>query len=152
MAYWLLKSEPESFSIDDLKRKPARTDAWDGVRNYQARNFLRDMQRGDLGFFYHSSCAVPGIVGTVQVVKTAYPDKTAFDPQSPYYDPESTPERPRWSCVDVQWVSTFENIMTLKSLKQIPALQTMALLQKGNRLSVMPVTMEAWAVISQLEN
>ena len=150
MAYWLLKSEPQSFSIDNLQEKPKGTDAWDGVRNYQARNFLRAMQLSDLAFFYHSSCPVPGIVGTVKVVKTAYPDKTAFDPGNPHYDPNSTPEKPRWSCVDVKWVSTLRKIITLQTLKQIPELRNMCLLKRGNRLSVTPVTPQEWSIINQL--
>ncbi|CCD29996.1 Putative uncharacterized protein [Candidatus Glomeribacter gigasporarum BEG34] len=150
MAYWLLKSEPESFSIDDLRQKPNGIDAWDGIRSYQARNFLKTMQLGDLAFFYRSSCPVPGIVGTVKVVKTAYPDKTAWNPNEAHYDPKSTPERPIWYCVDVQWLSTFKDVIALRTLRQIPELKTMQLLQKGNRLSVTPVTAQEWKRIEAL--
>lgn len=142
--YWLMKSEPGCFSITDLAKRPQQTEPWDGVRNYQARNFLRIMQKGDCAFFYHSSCAVPGIVGVVQIVKSAYPDNTAFQPEDHHYDPKSHREKPRWYSVDVQLVKTFNSIISLAELKQQPTLKQMHLLQKGNRLSVMPVTTEEW--------
>lgn len=146
--HWLFKSEPEAFSIEDLAKKPKQTAHWDGVRNYQARNLLRDeIQLGDLVFFYHSNCTPPGIVGIAEVVKQAYPDFTAFDPESPYYDPKSTPERPRWFMVDVRFVRKFPRIITLSDLKSHPLLQNMRVVQKGNRLSINPVTAEEWRII-----
>lgn len=147
MNYWLLKSEPETFSIDHLAKRHQQIEPWDGVRNYQARNFLRNMQQGDLAFFYHSSCAVPGIVGIVEIVKTAYPDKTQFNPESKYYDPRSKTTNPSWSCVDVQLKSKFKTIITLTELKQQPQLEKLQLLRKGNRLSVMPITQSEWNTI-----
>lgn len=152
MSYWLLKSEPGVFSIDDLKRAPGRSDHWDGVRNYQARNYMRDaMRKGDLAFFYHSSCAVPGIVGIVEIAREAYPDSTAFDRRSAYYDPKSTPDNPRWFMVDVRYRRTLKRVITLQELKQHRALSAMPLLRKGSRLSIMPVTAEQWDYISNLE-
>ncbi|HVE44511.1 MAG TPA: EVE domain-containing protein [Gammaproteobacteria bacterium] len=148
MQYWLFKSEPQTFSINDLRNRPRQTEHWDGVRNYQARNFIRDkMTVGDLGFFYHSSCDMPGIVGVIEVVSQPYPDHTAFDPDSKYYDPLSTPEKPRWWMVDVKWVEMFPQIITLHQIKQQPALQMMPLVRKGSRLSIMPVTASEWQVI-----
>lgn len=152
MHYWLMKSEPDAFSIDDLKKRPKQTEPWDGVRNYQARNFMKQMQAGDLAFFYHSNCAVPGIIGIMQIAKIAYPDSTQFDANSKYYDPKSTIENPRWYRVDVKLVEKFPTIISLESLKQIPHLHGMQLLKKGNRLSVMPVTNEEWAIIEALRN
>ncbi len=151
MNYWLLKSEPEAFSIADLARRPRRTEHWDGVRNYQARNYLREMRRGDHAFFYHSNCAVPGIAGIVSIVREGYPDFTAFDPDDPHYDPKSTPDRPRWFMVDVRHERTFERIISLQELKSFPALAGMRLLARGNRLSVMPVTAAEWSAILSLE-
>lgn len=152
MSYWLLKSEPGVFSIDDLKRAPGRSDHWDGVRNYQARNYMRDaMRKGDLAFFYHSSCAVPGIVGIVEIAREAYPDSTAFDRRSAYYDPKSTPDNPRWFMVDVRYRRTLKRVITLQELKQHRALSAMPLLRKGSRLSIMPVTAVQWDYISNLE-
>lgn len=148
MNYWLFKSEPDAFSIDDLAACPRQTDHWDGIRNYQARNLMRDdMRKGDLGFFYHSSCAVPGIVGTVRIVREAYPDHTALDPTSPYYDPKSTEDTPRWLMVDVALKRKFKQPITLKTLKQTPSLAGMNLLKRGNRLSVQPVAREEWDLI-----
>lgn len=148
MNYWLLKSEPDTFSFDNLLHSPRRTTRWDGVRNYQARNFLRDKFRpGDLAFFYHSSCKTPAIMGTTKIVKAAYPDPTAFDPSSPYYDGKSTAAQPRWFTVDVQAVQTFAKPLTLETLKQHDALRDMLLLRRGNRLSVLPVTAEQWQYI-----
>jgi predicted RNA-binding protein with PUA-like domain len=152
MNYWLLKSEPGEFSIAALARRPGRTEHWAGVRNYQARNYLRDgMRRGDRAFFYHSSCAVPGIAGIVAIVREGYPDFTAFDPRSPYFDPASTPENPRWFMVDVRHQRSFKRIIGLQELKECPALADMPLLTSGSRLSVMPVTPAQWAAILALE-
>jgi predicted RNA-binding protein with PUA-like domain len=148
--YWLMKSEPACFSIDDLAKKPQQTEPWDGVRNYQARNFLQAMQCEDLAFFYHSSCLEPGIAGIVKIVSLAYPDKTAFDPLDHHYDPKSTLHKPRWVCVDVRLVKRFQSIITLEKLRKQSALTTMRLLQKGNRLSVFPVTPLEWQAIMTL--
>ncbi len=148
MNYWLLKSEPDAFSIDDLRKMPGKKDHWDGIRNYQARNMMRDdMKKGDMAFFYHSSCAVPGIVGTVEIVKEAYDDHTALDPESGYYDPKATPENPRWCMVDVKFKKKFKEIIPLTDLKQNKKISTMTLLKKGNRLSIMPVTKAEWNAI-----
>ena len=152
MAYWLMKSEPSVFGIDDLKAKPQRTSFWDGVRNYQARNFMRDgMKKGDKVFFYHSSCAEPGIVGIATVAREAYPDATAFDPKSPYYDPKSDPKKPIWIGVDVKFVRQFKRVISLEELKQEPRLDGFTLLRRGNRLSVMPVSESHWDVVLGLE-
>lgn len=149
-ACWLMKSEPESFSIDDLRRK--RCEPWDGVRNYQARNFMRDgMRPGDRVFFYHSNCAVPGIVGIAAVATDAYPDPSQFDPQSKYFDAGSTRGKPRWMLVDVKFVRKLKRTISLDELKQHAALVDMALLRKGNRLSVMPVEPAHWQYILGLE-
>jgi predicted RNA-binding protein with PUA-like domain len=154
MNHWLLKSEPESFSIDALKLKPKQTTAWDGVRNYQARNMLRDsMKKGDQAFFYHSGCDVPGIVGIVAVVKDGYPDETAFDPKHHHYDAESKADAPRWFVVDVKFVRKFKRIITLDELRQhaSKALKDFVLLRRGNRLSVMPVSEKDWQFVLTLE-
>lgn len=152
MNYWLMKSEPSVFSIDDLKQRPGRTEPWDGVRNYQARNMLRDQMRvGDQAFFYHSSCDVPGIVGVMEVVKSGYPDASAFDRNNPHYDPNSDIRTPTWYSVDVRYVKTFKRTLSLTELKQHPALADMALLRRGNRLSVMPVSAAQWRFIRALE-
>ncbi len=149
MNYWLMKSEPNEFSIDDLAAKDR--EPWDGVRNYQARNLLRDqMQPGDLGFFYHSNCAVPGIVGILRIVQAGYPDPTAFMPGHAHYDPKSDPDKPRWFMVDVAFVEKFPQVIPLAELKQAAALSDLPLVKKGNRLSVMPVTAQQWALILQL--
>ncbi len=145
MAFWLMKSEPDSFSIDDLKRK--KRENWDGVRNYLARNHLRAMKKGDLAFFYHSSCAVPGIVGIAKISKTAFPDPTQFDPASDYHDPKSDPADPRWSVVEVTYARHMKRVITLTELKDLPALQDMPLVQRGARLYVMPVTDVQWEII-----
>lgn len=152
--HWLLKSEPSTFGIDDLASSPRRTAAWDGVRNYQARNMLRDsMKKGDLAFFYHSSCDVPGIAGIVQVVKEGYPDPTAFDPKHHHYDAESRPGDPRWYCVDVKLVRKLKRVIALDALRKFArgSLSEFALLRRGNRLSVMPVTETEWNFILALE-
>ena len=151
MAYWLFKSEPDTFSIDALYQAPKRTTHWDGVRNYQARNYMRDgMRRGDQGFFYHSNCEVPGIIGIVEVVCEAYPDHTAFDPDDPHYDPKSDPDDPRWLMVDVKFVRKLKRNISLAELKANPALSDMPLVRKGNRLSVMPVTEAEWHAILEM--
>lgn len=151
MNYWLMKSEPSTFSIYDLKNKPNQTEHWDGVRNYQARNMMRDqMKCGDLAFFYHSNCTPPGIVGIVEIVKEGYPDFTAFDPQSDYYDPKSHPDNPRWFMVDVKLKTIFPEIITLEKLKTYPPLEEMVVLRKGNRLSITPVSKEEWDFILSL--
>lgn len=148
--HWLMKSEPTCFSIDDLEKRTQQTEPWDGVRNYQARNFLQAMQLDDLAFFYHSSCPTPGIAGIVKIVKSAYPDETALDVSDHHYDPKSTPDNPRWVCVDVQLVKKFKQIVSLAQLKRQSTLSAMRLLQKGNRLSVMPITAEEWQAILKL--
>lgn len=145
MATWLLKSEPSVFSIDDLQARG--TALWDGVRNYQARNFLRAMQAGDEALFYHSSCAEPGIVGRMTVVRTAFPDPTQFNPDSPYFDPKSPADNPRWDSIDVGFTEKFARVITLAELKAMPALAGLALVQKGSRLSVMPVSAAEWTAI-----
>jgi predicted RNA-binding protein with PUA-like domain len=154
MNHWLLKSEPDSFSIDDLAAKPKQTTAWDGVRNYQARNMLRDsMKKGDTAFFYYSSCEVPGIAGIVRVIKEGYPDKTAFDSKDDHYDAESDPKRPRWFVVDVKLVRKMKRLITLDELRRHASdeLSEMRLLQRGNRLSVTPVSQLEWDFILTLE-
>ncbi|MHA6198313.1 EVE domain-containing protein [Pseudomonas wadenswilerensis] len=145
MAYWLMKSEPDELSIEDLARLGEAR--WDGVRNYQARNFMRSMAVGDEFFFYHSSCPEPGIAGIARISNAAYPDPTALDPQSHYHDPKANAEKNPWSAVDVAHVETFSKVLGLGYLKQQTALAELPLVQKGSRLSVMPVTPEQWAAI-----
>jgi predicted RNA-binding protein with PUA-like domain len=137
--FWLLKTEPESFSIHDLAKAPRRTTCWDGVRNYQARNFLREMSVGERVLFYHSSTNPPAIVGTARVVREAYPDHTAWDESDHHYDPASTPENPRWFMVDIQLDKIFDEPLPLERLRGVATLQDMELLRKGSRLSVQPV-------------
>jgi predicted RNA-binding protein with PUA-like domain len=151
MAQWLMKSEPDVFSIDDLARRPRRTSHWDGVRNYQARNYLRAMKKGDEVFFYHSSCDEPGIAGIAKVVKEAYPDHTAFDPDDPHYDPASRRDEPRWYMVDVQFVRKLPRTITLERLKANPKLADFPPVRRGNRLSVLPVTAAQWRAILAME-
>lgn len=152
MRYWLMKSEPSEFSIDDLAQRPDQTEPWDGVRNYQARNMMRDdMKVGDSIFFYHSNCDVPGIVGIAQVKREAYPDPTAFDPQNKHYDPKSQPEKPTWLMVDVGFVRKLTRTITLAELKDKAELESLALVRRGNRLSVMPMTENQWHFILGLE-
>lgn len=152
MNYWLMKSEPNEFSIDDLIAKPEQTEHWDGVRNYQARNMMRDdMKTGDRVFFYHSNCEVPGIVGIMEVVKEGYPDFTAFDPDDKHFDPKSDPDKPRWFMVNVKFVKKFSRTIPLKELKEKEALAELALVRRGNRLSIMPVTEEQWDFVISLE-
>jgi predicted RNA-binding protein with PUA-like domain len=150
MNYWLMKSEPDEVSVDDALAAPDATVAWTGVRNYQARNFMRDgMRVGDGVLFYHSSCAEPGIVGIARVASTAYPDPTQFDPKSPYHDPASKHEAPRWLLVDVQVLKKTRNL-TLPELRADPALEDLVVLKKGNRLSITPVEPRHWKHIVQL--
>lgn len=151
MSYWLMKSEPNCFSISDLKKQKGETTYWDGVRNYQARNMLRDeIKKGDKVFYYHSNTKVPGIVGLADVVKGGYPDFTAFDPDSDHPDLSSTPDNPRWYMVDIKFKKEFSDVIALETLKSCPELQGMRLLQKGNRLSVMPVEKTHWDFILSL--
>lgn len=149
MNYWLMKSEPDEASILDLQR--AGTLPWTGVRNYQARNFMRDdMQLGDGVLFYHSSCPEPGIAGLAEVCSAAYPDATQFDPESHYYDPKSKPEAPRWVHVDVRWRET-TRLLSLKEMREAPELASMRVLERGSRLSITPVTADEWkAVLKRL--
>jgi predicted RNA-binding protein with PUA-like domain len=152
MNYWLMKSEPDVFGIDDLKAMPNKTDKWEGVRNYQARNMMRDdMGKGDLAFFYHSNCKEPGIAGIMKIVRPGYPDHTAFDPEEKYYDPKSDPDNPRWYMVDVRFVRKLKRVITLSELKEHDALADLPLLRRGNRLSIMPVSKEHWDYILSLE-
>ena len=151
MQYWLMKSEPDVYGLDHLRKE--RIDHWDGIRNYQARNYMRDeMQKGDLAFFYHSSCDEPGIAGIMKVNKNAYPDFTAFDPKEKYYDPKSDPANPRWLMVDVRYVRKLKRLISLKELKLHKNLDNMRLLQRGNRLSILPVTKKEWDYILKLED
>ena len=152
MKYWVMKSEPDTFGIDDLRSRPKKTEHWDGVRNYQARNMMRDdMKKGDLVFFYHSSCEVPGIVGIAKIVREAYPDPSAFDPDSKYYDPRSKPDNPAWLMVDVQFVRKFKRTISLTEMKDQAELADFRLLQRGNRLSIMPATEAEWDLVLGLE-
>jgi len=148
MNYWLFKSEPDVFGIDHLIDCTDQTEPWDGVRNYQARNFMRDdMQVGDRAFFYHSNCKVPGIVGEIEIVRSGYPDHTAEDPESNYHDPKHNADNPRWYMVDVKFLQKFPKTLSLTELKEIPELADFRLVQKGNRLSVMPVEAEHFQFI-----
>ena len=150
MRYWLMKSEPDEFSIDDLAKAPKQTTAWFGVRNYQARNFMRDgMRVGDHAFFYHSSCPEPGIAGIVEISRLAYPDATQFDPKSDYYDPKSTRHAPRWMNVDVRLVRKIP-LVSVQTLRETKGLQDMVTLRRGNRLSITPVTPAEWKIIEKL--
>ena len=153
MNYWLLKSEPEEFGVEDLAKEPKKTAHWDGVRNYQARNMMRDqMKRGDLGFFYHSNCKEPGIVGIVKIAKQGYPDHTAFDRKDKHYDAKSDPDNPRWYMVDVKLVRKLKRTVSLAELREhTTKLKDFALLRRGNRLSVMPVSEKNWNYILELE-
>ncbi|PIT91228.1 EVE domain-containing protein [Candidatus Kaiserbacteria bacterium CG10_big_fil_rev_8_21_14_0_10_49_17] len=146
MNYWLFKSEPDCFSLQDLKKK--KTEHWDGVRNYQARNFLRDeIEKGDMVIFYHSSCAEPSAAGVAKVVRSGYPDFTAWDPHSEHPDPKSTKENPRWYMVDVQFEREFKNPVTLREMRTMAGLEGMQLLAQGNRLSVMPISKQHFEII-----
>ena len=150
--YWLMKSEPETFSIDDLKNCPGQKDHWDGVRNYQVRNMMRDQMRvGDMALFYHSNAgSETGVVGLMKIVKAAYPDPTQFDPKSEHPDPKSDPTSPRWLCVDVKFVDKFSKIVTLNELKSDPKFVDMSVIKKGNRLSIMPVSKKHFARILKI--
>jgi predicted RNA-binding protein with PUA-like domain len=148
--YWLMKSEPSTFSIDDLIRSPNKTTCWDGVRNYQARNFMRNMAVGDQVLFYHSNVDPPAVVGIAEVVKIAYPDPTQFDKKDKHYDPESKPSAPRWDMVDIRYVRKFSRALTLDELRKEGKLKEMVLLKKGSRLSVQPVTLLEWKHITSL--
>lgn len=155
MKYWLMKSEPDVYSIEDMERDG--TEYWEGVRNYQARNFMRDMAEGDLVLFYHSNAKPPGVVGVVKVEKEAYPDPTQFDETSPYFDKkqaskETAPEEPRWSTVDVTFVSRFSNMVTLETLREQKALEEMHVVKRGSRLSVTPVKKKEFVKILKLAN
>jgi len=150
MRYWLMKSEPDEFSIDDLAKAPKQTTPWFGVRNYQARNFMRDEMRvGDRAFFYHSSCPEPGIVGIVEIARLAYPDATQFDPKSEYYDAKSTREAPRWVNVDVRLVKK-TRLVGVPELRATRGLEDMVTLRRGNRLSITPVTAAEWKIVEKL--
>ena len=150
MQYWLMKSEPDTYSIDDLQS--FGVDHWDGIRNYQARNFFKDkMQVGDQAFFYHSNCKEPGIVGTMEIVSKAYPDHTAFDPSEKYFDSKSDPENPRWLMVDVRYIKHLNRMITLAELRQQKQIADMKLLQRGNRLSVLPLSKMEWQYILEME-
>lgn len=148
MAYWLMKSEPDEFSITSLKDLGQAR--WDGVRNYQARNFLRSMAVGDEFFFYHSSCPEPGIAGIGRISKAGYPDPTALDPQSHYFDAKASEDKNPWTAIDVEFVEAFKKVLSLGYLKQQATLEQLPLVQKGSRLSVMPVTAEQWSAILAL--
>lgn len=148
--YWLMKSEPDNFSIDDLKQ--VKVESWDGVRNYQARNFMRDeMKKGDLVLFYHSSCKEVGIVGTASIHQESHPDLSALDKKSRYFDPKATPDEPRWYMVALKWKKTLKRVITLAELKNHQELKDLKLLQKGNRLSIMPVSKKDFEFILSLE-
>lgn len=149
-SYWLLKSEPGTFSIEDLARSPKQTTCWDGVRNYQARNFMRAMAVGDQVLFYHSNAEPPAVVGIAEVVRTAYPDVTQFEKASHHYDPGSIPSAPRWDMVDIRYRQTFKTSLSLDRLRGEPKLKDMVLLRKGSRLSVQPVTEAEWATVLKL--
>lgn len=150
MKYWLMKSEPDVFSIDDLKNK--KKSGWDGVRNYQARNFMRDeMKIGDLVLFYHSSCEIPGVAGLACVSKESHPDPTQFDSKSDYYDPKATKDNPRWFMVEVEFVEKFDDVITLSEIKERKELANMPLVQKGSRLSINPVTEKEFKTIVQMK-
>lgn len=150
MHYWLIKSEPSSFSIEDLAAAPKKTTCWDGVRNYQARNFMKSMKKGDRCIYYHSNAEPPAAVGIAEVVKEAYPDHTALDPNDHHYDPKATPEKPIWEMVDVKLVAIFPRAISLEELRGVKALSGMELLRKGSRLSVMPVNAAEFRTIENL--
>ena len=147
-----MKSEPDVYGIDHLKAANKKTDTWDGVRNYQVRNMMRDdMKKGDLAFFYHSNCKEPGIAGIMKIAREGYPDFTAFDPKEKYYDPKSDPDNPRWYMVDVRYVRKLKRVITLTELKTYPELEGLPLLRRGNRLSAMPLSKQHWDFILSLE-
>ncbi len=148
--YWLMKSEPLVFSIDDLKKAPGQTTFWDGVRNYQARNYLKQMRIGDRVLFYHSNAEPSGVAGTAEVVEEAYPDHTAFDMTHPHFDPKSDPANPTWFMVDVKFVTAFPEPIPLHVLKTTPGLEKMPVVQRGTRLSIHPVTKDEWDIVLKL--
>jgi predicted RNA-binding protein with PUA-like domain len=148
--YWLVKSEPQTFSVDDLARAPRQTTCWDGVRNYQARNYMREMAVGDHVLFYHSNADPPAVVGSAEVVRTAYPDDSQFDKRSHHYDAASTADHPRWEMVDLKFREKFPISLPLDRLRQEPKLKEMELLRKGSRLSVQPVSEAEWRAITTL--
>ncbi|MFM8566439.1 MAG: EVE domain-containing protein [Gemmatimonadota bacterium] len=151
MNYWLVKSEPDVFSFADLLKAPKKTTCWDGVRNYQARNTLRDqMKKGDRVFYYHSNAEPSGIAGICEVVREGYPDHTAIDPKDPHFDPKSRADAPTWYMVDVRAVAPFPRLVTLAELKGVKGLEQMALVQKGSRLSVQPVTRKEWEIVCRI--
>jgi predicted RNA-binding protein with PUA-like domain len=152
MKHWLMKSEPDVFGIADLEKRRGKTEPWDGVRNYQARNMMRDdMKKGDLAFFYHSNCKEAGIAGIMEIVHEGYADHTAFDSKQKYFDPKSDPQNPRWYRVDVRHVRTLKRTITLTELKSHPELSDLPLVRRGNRLSVMPISNTHWNFILSLE-
>lgn len=153
MKYWLMKSEPDVFSFSDLKKRPKKTEPWNGVRNYQARNFMRDeMKVGDLVLFYHSSCEIPGVAGIAKVSSDPYPDSTQFDKKSEYFDPKASIENPRWFLIDVTFLEDLKHFVSLEEIKKHKKLSEMRLLQRGNRLSILPVTREEFEYIAKLGN
>jgi predicted RNA-binding protein with PUA-like domain len=148
MRYWLMKTEPTVFSLDDLRNMPHSTDHWEGVRNYQARNYMRDdMKKGDRVLFYHSNCEEPGVAGIAEVSKEAYPDFFSWDPKSPYFDLKSTPENPKWFMVDLIWKQAFKRKVSLKDMRENPRLKNMKVLQKGQRLSILPLTKDEFDTV-----
>ena len=151
MKYWLMKSEPDVYGIDHLRAEKRKTDHWDGIRNYQARNFMRDeMKKGDLAFFYHSNCEEPAIVGLMEIVREGYPDHTAFLSNEKYFDAKSDPDNPRWVMVDVRFKKKFKKSVSLKALKGERSLAQMRLVQRGNRLSILPVVAKEWKHILKM--
>src|SRR5262245_43440984 len=150
MKYWLMKSEPESFSIDDLAKALGKTTCWDGVRHYQARDRMRSLETGDQILVYHSSVEPACIVGVAEVVKKAYPDHTALDPKDNHYDPKATPANPIWEMVDIKQVRKFDEPLTLEELRDVKGLEKMELLRRGSRLSVQPVTAAEWKIVNNL--
>jgi predicted RNA-binding protein with PUA-like domain len=153
MNYWLMKSEPDVFSFEDLKSRPEQTEPWDGVRNYQARNFMRDaMKVGDAVLFYHSNTNPPGVAGIAEVASAPYPDPTAFDKKSKYHDPKSDPENPRWVLVDIHYKADLKRLVPLEEMKSMPELTGMRALQRGNRLSITPVTRAEFQAIKKAGN
>lgn len=153
MNYWLMKSEPDVFSFEDLKSRPGQTEPWDGVRNYQARNFMRDaMKLGDLVLFYHSNTNPPGVAGVAEVASPPYPDPTAFDTKSKYHDPKSSPENPRWVLINVRYKAELKRLVPLEEMKCMPELSEMRALQRGNRLSITPLTQAEYQAIKKAGN
>jgi predicted RNA-binding protein with PUA-like domain len=151
MNHWLFKSEPDVFSFDDLRARPQRREPWSGVRNYQARNYMRDaMKVGDLALFYHSSCPQPGVAGIIRIASDPYPDPTQFHPGDEYFDPKASPEKPIWQLVDVAWAADLPQLVPLDAIRAEPELADMLILRKGNRLSITPVTKAEFLRIGQL--